>query len=145
MARKDPSQWTEAYRKRIERALAQGKSKQAARGHKAKEHVTRAERKRAAGKITEREKAIIRRWAKNVHRRMPGFERSRFSVRDIYNLAYKDGTLRDWRKFEKVHARLKELEKAGRKKGREREPLRWLEDIAYDLNVESFWLYYHRS
>jgi hypothetical protein len=44
-ARPSRSDWSAAYRARVERAEAAGKSRQAARGHKAGEHVTRAVRK----------------------------------------------------------------------------------------------------
>jgi hypothetical protein len=37
----------EIYRRRIARATAQGKTRQEARGHKAKEHITRRDRERA--------------------------------------------------------------------------------------------------
>jgi hypothetical protein len=40
---KPRKQWSAAYRKRIEHAEAKGLSRQAARGHRAKEHVTRKE------------------------------------------------------------------------------------------------------
>jgi hypothetical protein len=42
---KPRSQWSKAYRARIERAERKGLSRQAARGHHAKEHVSRKEAK----------------------------------------------------------------------------------------------------
>lgn len=44
MPARDRSQWSEAYRRRIERAEARGLSRQEARGHRAREHVERRER-----------------------------------------------------------------------------------------------------
>lgn len=41
MAGKPRSEWSDAYRRRVERAEAAGKSRQAARGHRVAEHVTR--------------------------------------------------------------------------------------------------------
>src|ERR1700744_951436 len=59
MAQKDRSQWTEAYRKRVERAEAKAArqgvvfKKSEARGHRAQEHITRRQNKLA------REQGII--------------------------------------------------------------------------------------
>lgn len=41
MARKPRSQWSPDYRRRVERAEALGLSRQAARGHRPREHVSR--------------------------------------------------------------------------------------------------------
>lgn len=62
MARKPLDQLSPAYRKRIISAERKGKSRQQARGHKPKEHIIRAERARAAHKLTEPERAVVRRW-----------------------------------------------------------------------------------
>ena len=43
MARKPRSEWSPAYRVRMDRAAAQGKTRQQARGHKAGEHIQRKE------------------------------------------------------------------------------------------------------
>lgn len=48
------------YQRRIERALAAGKTRQAARGHKPQEHKLRAERERAKGGLTSAQVRIIR-------------------------------------------------------------------------------------
>lgn len=57
MAKRDPSSWSIAYAKRIARAEAKGITRQAARGHKTAEHVTRkvnrAERERAQKALAE--------------------------------------------------------------------------------------------
>ena len=45
MAIKPRSQWSDSYRRRIERAEAKGISKQKARGHAAKEHASRKQNK----------------------------------------------------------------------------------------------------
>jgi hypothetical protein len=63
MARGRPlDQLSPKYRARIERGLARGKSRQAARGHVAKEHVVRKERERERLGIARSENDSIRRW-----------------------------------------------------------------------------------
>lgn len=53
-----------AYQRRIERALAKGKTLQQARGHKAREHVERKEKERAKNfGLTYDEERRIRDWA----------------------------------------------------------------------------------
>jgi hypothetical protein len=67
MAKKSRSEWSEAYRRRVERAEAAGKSRQAARGHKSREHVARKERelkqREYLGLPTTSERAVIRKFA----------------------------------------------------------------------------------
>jgi hypothetical protein len=46
MARKPRSQWSPAYRRRVEAAEAKGKTGPARRGHKPREHVERREKER---------------------------------------------------------------------------------------------------
>ena len=62
MATKPLDQLSPDYRRRIERGLASGKTRQQARGHKPQEHITRAEHVTARGGVTQSEKALIRRW-----------------------------------------------------------------------------------
>lgn len=63
MATKPTDQLSPAYRRRIERALAQGKTRQQARGHKAQEHVYRREREREENEgLSRAEEASIRAW-----------------------------------------------------------------------------------
>lgn len=66
MARKPLSALSPAYRRRIERAEAKGQSRQAARGHKPREHVERKRReeRRAAdtGALTSAQKQTIKRY-----------------------------------------------------------------------------------
>lgn len=69
MAGKDRSQWSESYRRRIERAEAAGKTRQQARGHRQAEHVSRAtrnaERKEQFGVLTAKERAAVRKFARD--------------------------------------------------------------------------------
>lgn len=64
MPGKPRSQWSPAYAARVARAEAKGLTRQAARGHKAKEHVTRAEANKAKadllGGLTARDRAYVR-------------------------------------------------------------------------------------
>ena len=65
MATKSRDQWSEAYRRRIERAEAAGKTRQQARGHKEKEHVARKERElkeAQSGKLTSYQKQQMRKF-----------------------------------------------------------------------------------
>lgn len=66
MASKPRSQWSPAYRKRIESAERRGLEGTAKRGHKPAEHRTRAERARAEGRLTEADK----RWLKRQQNRV---------------------------------------------------------------------------
>lgn len=73
MARKPLSQLSPAYRRRVERAMAQGKTRQQARGHKPREHAIRKEKeqaKAARGHLTTRQKQQIQKFAKEQHGRV---------------------------------------------------------------------------
>lgn len=59
MAIKPRESWSASYRKRIERAEAAGKSRQAARGHKPREHVTR----KPKSALNTKQKSIIKQFA----------------------------------------------------------------------------------
>ena len=54
---------SQAYRKRVQRALEKGKTLQQARGHKAREHVERAKRERKAYGITTAQMRTVYKWA----------------------------------------------------------------------------------
>lgn len=71
MASKPRSQWSPAYRRRVESAERRGLTKQQARGHKPQEHITRAQRAREAGRLTESDK----RWLKRQQNRI-GYDRT---------------------------------------------------------------------
>jgi hypothetical protein len=58
-----------AYRRRIERAEAAGKSRQEARGHKSKEHVARRERELRAA-LTTYERGQVKKFAEKQAKRM---------------------------------------------------------------------------
>lgn len=84
MARKSRplDSYTPAYRRRLERAAERNQSRQEARGHAAREHVTRAARARAAGRPTSAELERIKRNFVSINeqaasRRVPGVDVAR--------------------------------------------------------------------
>jgi hypothetical protein len=77
MATKPRSEWTAAYRRRVERAEAAGKTRQAARGHVVREHVRRKEVEQArvasgAVKTTSAQRQAIRRFARQQAAKVTG-------------------------------------------------------------------------
>jgi hypothetical protein len=68
MAKKPRKQWSKAYAKRIARAEAKGLSRQAARGHKAREHVSRKEAKG----LTPSQSAAVDKFARKQAKRTKG-------------------------------------------------------------------------
>ena len=70
MAKKPRSQWTEAYRKRIERGEAKGLSRQAARGKKPQENKARKrseqEREKRGETVTTSHKTAIKRYLARI-------------------------------------------------------------------------------
>lgn len=88
MAHKPLDQLSPAYRRRIERAEAKGLTRQAARGHKPREHVRRAEyqRKQHAGLTTPQMRAI-----KNFYEN-PEYTQKRYvKLKDLEYLAVVNG------------------------------------------------------
>ena len=71
MAKKPRSQWTEAYRKRIERGEAKGLSRQAARGKPLREHEERKrfeeEREELGETVTTPHKTAIKRYLARIN------------------------------------------------------------------------------
>ncbi len=65
MATKPRNEWSAAYRRRVERAEAAGKTRQAARGHRAAEHRTR----RPRGALTTQQKDRVKRFARSQAKR----------------------------------------------------------------------------
>jgi hypothetical protein len=68
MARKPRKQWSKAYAKRIARAEAKGLSRQAARGHKQREHISRKEAKG----LTAGQSAAVNNFARKQAKRAGG-------------------------------------------------------------------------
>ena len=138
MATKSRDQWSAAYRRRIERAEALGKSRQQARGHRAQEHVIRRERERqreiATGELTTAEKQRIKRFA------------------DRQKLDYDE--LKDWAESHgfakmdhliKLQAEMHRQYKSASRRGTYSSLGRgFLDKYASDLDIDDIsWLYYH--
>ncbi len=147
MAQKPRSQWSDAYRRRIERAEAKGKSRQAARGHKVKEHVLRKEhelREQAeTGKPTSAQRSIIRRWARKQASKDATADPSEMADA-VVSWANEAG----WEKFEKLRDTQKSLAKEYRQSGQpygQSHGMEFMDSLAEDIDEEvpSSWLYYH--
>jgi hypothetical protein len=116
MARTPRSQWTEAYRKRIEReerrAAAEGRApnRQKARGKRQGEHITRKQREELAG-ITSAQRAAIRKWVAAQADRVGKSEEETKAAQDkLINWA----KLQGYDRFKKFRDRLGAREKAKR-------------------------------
>lgn len=70
MARKTLDELSPAYRRRIERGQAQGKTRQQARGHKAREHVERKQKEIAVLGITREQKRKIEDFVEEYNTRL---------------------------------------------------------------------------
>lgn len=68
MASKSLDQLSPAYRRRIENAMAKGKSRQQARGHKTKEHVERKEKEISRYGLSSSEKGNITKFFNRLER-----------------------------------------------------------------------------
>jgi hypothetical protein len=145
VASKPRSEWTEAYRRRIERAEARGKSHQQARGHVAKEHVVRREHERAEvakhGGLTSPQRAAIRKFAAAQAVRM-GEERE--DVQESM-LAYSHN--HGWSAFEAVRDRQRELRSDWKRQGRpygQGRGVKFLQNWSdFHDDADIGWLYYH--
>jgi hypothetical protein len=72
MATKPLDQLSPAYRKRIQTALAKGKTRQAARGHKAHEHIERAQKNVTRHQLTSYQRQTMRKYARQQAAREDG-------------------------------------------------------------------------
>lgn len=132
------------YAKRVERALAAGKTRQQGRGHKAQEHIERREKERAKYGLTNAEVQSIRRWYDrfnpNGHKEIPTDE-------DVIEFARSKGytefkTYRDtWNAARQTY--LREV-KRGDYASRGEAYLVMLTDMAGVMPPgDERWLYYH--
>lgn len=127
-----------AYRKRIERAQAKGKTRQEARGHKPGEARERRERERADEGVAGSDRAAIRSFLARFNP---------YGFKDIPD----EETLTDWVRengYEAFRSYRSEWDRIRRKylatDHASQGSLAWLEGVADGLGVESVqWLYYH--
>lgn len=140
MAVKPRDQWSEAYRRRIERAEAAGKTRQQARGHKEKEHIARKERElreATTGKLTTYQKQQMRKYV------LKQAEKSRSTSDDLQEVwdDYKDFFFdKGYEWFLRLRTQHRALVKRGRGAVGNMEQL---EALAANLDSEAWMLYYH--
>ena len=144
MARKPLDQLSPKYRQRIERALAAGKTRQAARGHRPAEHIERAARERAARNerhgLTRREREVVSRWAEARARTVRDHSQDdpgRAMVRWAESVGYD--------KFKRYRAAWEAERRGYQRRGSvELAPLGALELAAIELELPDVsYLYYH--
>jgi hypothetical protein len=130
-----------AYRRRIERALARGKTRQQARGHHAGEHAERVEREREELGVSREEIVRIRRWAS---RRANAIHDSAFDPDDVIEEARTQGydwfrSYRDtWNEARQTYLR---EERRGEYASRGTGHLEYLASIPPIEDLS--WMYYH--
>jgi Ca2+-binding EF-hand superfamily protein len=107
MATKPLSQLSPAYRKRIEAALAKGKSRQAARGHKVKEHVIRKQKSIEATGLTPSQRDAIRKFSVTQAKR--GGTDTITTFEDLMRF-----TNRDYSRFSEIKTLQRKFQKSGK-------------------------------
>lgn len=128
------------YAKRIARATAAGKSRQAARGHQRGEHLARAEREREEYGLTGAEVRVIRGWAE----RRAAQIHDTLSDPEEFIEYYRDRGYDAFKQYRAVWTKARSDYVHGRQRKSDRNSLDYLEDLAADADVEDIsWLYYH--
>ena len=136
MATKPRSEWSASYRRRVERAEAAGKTRQAARGHRAAEHRTR----RPRGALTTQQKERVKRFARAQAKRS-GVDYSEF--RDTM---LRHAEAYGMPRFEAIMDRQRRLAATYR---RDKSRRQYTEDdmdrliATFDEASDVRWLYYH--
>lgn len=137
MASRPLDQLSPAYRRRIERAMAQGKTRQESRGHRPGEARERAERERAEEGISSNERRSIEAFASRA-------ENQHIDEEDLLDYARSNG----YAKFQQYRATLAALRLSYRQESHgdkyASRGTEFLDDMGDDLDLpDTTWLYYH--
>jgi hypothetical protein len=125
------------YDRRIARAIAQGKTRQAARGHKPQEHILRREREIEEFRLTSAQIKSIRQWG----RRYNNIERD---IDDVIDFARTNG-YKAFTQYRETWNAARRLYKKQMKNGTYMSKgIPYLQMLTEQAGVEEMpWLYYH--
>ena len=140
MATKSRDSWSDAYRRRIERAEAAGKTRQQARGHKEKEHVARKERElleAQTGKVSSSQKQAMRKFVLEQAKKSRDKADDPDEIWDDYKPYFID---KGWQWFLVLRTQQRAFAKQGRGAVGS---LAQMDAIAGRLDAEAWMLFYH--
>ena len=136
MAVKPREQWSEAYRKRVERGEARGKTKQQARGHKAAEHRTRKSR----SELTTTQRERLKRFALKQSLRMGS------DYDDVYSVMRRHAIAATWERFSHMIDEVNTLHRRYKAGAKDQITIEGMAATVYhwsEAEDAPGWLYYH--